>query len=690
MSGRRLTSCVVRLVVGAGGPERRVRVPGVPARREAVPGRRLGVQEPQQVDQVGGGTQHRAAVLALAEVERPEQLLHRRVVLHQLLPDRRRRLLGARRVAGDDAQRRRVEHARARHQGMRDAADLLGPAVDQRRVVAERRLVALHERLAVDVGHGLRGVEALGQQQLHRLVARRDLEDPRDPARGFQQAVGVGAEVRVDRRAAELEAVGRRLAQQRADLRAALERQVAGLEHVSDDVGREREPHLARQVGRVRLEPVLRLVAGVRRGDQAVEVAVAAGERADAGLPRVGPVQPLVDEVGQLLLAGHAVLQRGGEPRVVERQQRQLALRLQPLDALRRHALPACGLPQLGASGAGEVDVLPGRALVRGELGGVHELAEAGRRPGRLGRGERGARVRLEGLAGLGDLVVAAIHYPGRDRLAPRRLDELRRDPEQPLRLGGQARPQERVQRLRRHLGLGRQLRGARRQREQPRIPARRLGRHAEVLTAVVFARAAEVDVRTDRPLEVGGQPVVLRRQRLHPRGRHEVERLVDTRAEQRLGQRDLLLGGIDRADLDVHRLGAALVSERVCAVGAAGSLHEQRVAATEAAVVHEHRDLGGRQPMLEHDPATDPPGVTGRADRVPHRRRHVLGQVALDRGAAGRQVPHRGLGAGTEPPRPQLRSGQRVAEPLEALLDELDVWTRHAAPPQGSGPFTM
>jgi len=58
-----------------------------PIGEEDLPIRRLVIEKLQQVDQVSGGAEHRAALFTLAEIERPEQAFHGRV-----LPDER--LLG--------------------------------------------------------------------------------------------------------------------------------------------------------------------------------------------------------------------------------------------------------------------------------------------------------------------------------------------------------------------------------------------------------------------------------------------------------------------------------------------------------------------------------------------------------------------------------------------------------------------
>ena len=79
---------------------------------------------------------------------------------------------------------------------------------------------------------------------------------------------------------------------------------------------------------------------------------------------------------------------------------------------------------------------------------------------------------------------------------------------------------------------------------------------------------------------------------------------------------------------------------------------------------------------MLEVDVPADSRGVVRRrGDRAGDRRRDVGVEVDVRRSAAHREVPHRGLGAGAQPPRLHLGRGERVAQQPQAAVQMFDVF---------------
>ena len=155
----------------------------LPFGEEVAPHAAVDVDELQQVDEVRGRAQDRAAVLALAVVHRSEQRFEGWVMLDQRVLDalallERRGHAGHRRLA--------VDLPRDRKQVVGDAAHLLRLAADQFRDARRRRPLVDLEVLVAEHPHELalviRGhVERRGDVQLHhhrhRFVVGRDLVD---------------------------------------------------------------------------------------------------------------------------------------------------------------------------------------------------------------------------------------------------------------------------------------------------------------------------------------------------------------------------------------------------------------------------------------------------------------------------------------------------------------------------------
>ena len=424
-------------------------------------------------------------------------------------------------------------------------------------------------------------------------------------------------------------------------------------------------PHLAPEV--VGVAPQSRGDGAVperrrqQRGQGGLIPAGGVGEPPDPGLR---PVE-LPGDQPRAEVAGQVPAQLGGQRGVVQGEQAQLAgpaqlVRRQP-GGLHRRPQPrrTAAVPLVGL-----VDLVEGRRRGGGQAGRGEHLALAGQRPRRDGGQPGGAGEHGEGVQGRGPLGSRDGDDAGRHRLPQCPVDGGDRHAGQPDRVVGQPAAQHRVRRRRRHAGRHRDAVRARRERDQPGVPAGRLLQQREVRLVIGLPGLAQpqpLQVRVD----VGQQPPVLGGQRPDRDRRHHVEHLAPGDGEHGVGQRDLAVQLPVRPDgpqLEVHRDPVRVVPDPVAAVGRSrGLLAEPGGRAAEAPPVRPQPHSGGRLPVLEVHPAADP-----------GRRRVVVRAVVRDGGRerdrSGSVRQHRATVRRHRPPvrRPQRSTSSPRDRPRE------------------------